>query len=250
MSCAAGELCQLSNQTPVAPYDHPCRGGCGGRLHGICGEVAVEGEGEEMHRICHACLSSEQASNAAAGKRKAQDAGGILKHTNAGGGKKADRTAPRTRLALAQKMEVLADLDKKATQETVADKFKCGLRTIQSIKEKREAIVREAALAKGSRKSHRRGDFPDVRASAAVLLVGSFLNEFFLPLQQESAGGFFLYSYFRMISLCWSFFYVLFLRMKAFASVSSMGSFFLVHSLLFFFTPFLNVFVSQSPPLP
>ena len=97
MPCAAGELCQLSNQTPAAPHGHPCRGGCGGRLHGICGEVAVEGEGEEMHRICHACLSSKQASTAAAGKRKAQDAGGILKRTNAGEGKKADRTAPRTR---------------------------------------------------------------------------------------------------------------------------------------------------------
>ena len=118
MPCAAGELCQLSNQTPVAPHGHPCRGGCGGRLHDICGEMAVQGEGEEMHRICHACLSSKQASTAAAGKRKAQDAGGILKRANAGEGKKAGRTAPRTRLTLAQKTEVLADLDKKATQES------------------------------------------------------------------------------------------------------------------------------------
>ena len=43
---------------------------------------------------------------------------------NAGGGGKVDRTAPRTRLTLAQKMEVLADLDKKVNQETVADTFK------------------------------------------------------------------------------------------------------------------------------
>ena len=143
-----------------------------------------------MHRIRHACLSSKQASTAAASKRKAQDAGGILKRTNAGGGKMADRTAPRTRLNLAEKMEVLADLDKKATQETVADKFKCGARTIQSIKQKREAIVREAALAKGSRKSNPRRHFAEVRASAAVFFV-SFLNELFLPVQQESAVFFF-----------------------------------------------------------
>eukprot|EP00904_Undaria_pinnatifida_P009149 jgi/Undpi1/5364/HiC_scaffold_2.g00645.m1 len=157
-----------------------------------------------MHRICHACFSSKQASTAAAGKRKAQDAGGILKRTNAGGGKKADRNAPRTRLTLAQKMEALPDLDKKATQETVADKFKCGVRTIQSIKQKREAIVWEAALAKGSRKSTRRGDFPedeedDDDGNAADGNVGggaaepppsyAELSQYFAPLESYAAAS-------------------------------------------------------------
>ena len=72
MPYAAGELCLQHNHTPVDPHGHQCRGGCGGRLHGNCGEV--EGE-SEIHRICPACVSSKQASTAAAGKRKAQGAG-------------------------------------------------------------------------------------------------------------------------------------------------------------------------------
>ena len=128
-----------------------------------------------MHRIYHACLSSQQASTIAEGKRKAQDASGIPKRMKAGGGKKVDRSAPGTRLTLNQKMEVLADLDKKATQETVADKFECGVRTIQSIKhKKREAIEPEAALARGSRKSNRPADFPEV--GTCVLLFSSLTH--------------------------------------------------------------------------
>ena len=74
MPCAAAELCLISNLTPKAPDGHQCRGGCGGRLHGICGEVEEEGE-SEINRLCPACYSSKQASTAAAGKRKAEDAG-------------------------------------------------------------------------------------------------------------------------------------------------------------------------------
>ena len=54
MPCAAGELCTLKELTPVAPDGHPCRGGCGGRLHGLCGEPEQEG-GSEIHRICPRC---------------------------------------------------------------------------------------------------------------------------------------------------------------------------------------------------
>ena len=48
------------------------------------------------------------------GKRKAQEAGCILKRTKAVGGEKADRCAPRTRLSLDRKMEVLPDLHQSA----------------------------------------------------------------------------------------------------------------------------------------
>ena len=78
MPCAAGELCLNPDHTPVDPDGHQCRGRCGGRLHGCCGDV--EGE-HEIHRICPACVSSKQASTAAAGKRKAQGAGSIPKRT-------------------------------------------------------------------------------------------------------------------------------------------------------------------------
>ena len=112
MQCAAGELCHLSTCTSKAAGGHQCRGGCGGRLHGICGEVE-EGE-SEMKGVCHTRWSFQQAATAAMGKRKAQEAGCILKRTKAVGGEKADRCAPRTRLSLDRKMEVLPDLHQSA----------------------------------------------------------------------------------------------------------------------------------------
>ena len=81
------------------------------------------------------------------------------------------------RLSLEQKMEILATLDKKCSQNTVADKFKCAVRTVQSIKKNRAAIEGDAALAKGSRKSNRSGDFPEVSAAAAVFFF--FPHAFF-----------------------------------------------------------------------
>ena len=121
MPCAAGELCHLSTCTPKGPDGHQCQGGCGGRLHGISGEVEEDGE-SEMNRICHTCLSSQQPATAATGKRKAQEAGCIPKRTKAVGGKKADRSAPRTRLSLDQKMEVLSDLHQSAqTRASIED---------------------------------------------------------------------------------------------------------------------------------
>ena len=97
---------------PPTPDGHQCRGGCGGRLHGICGEVEEEGE-SEINCICHTCLHSQQAATAATGKRKAQKAGCIPKRTQAAGGKKADRSAPRTRLSLDQR-SVLSDFHQSA----------------------------------------------------------------------------------------------------------------------------------------
>ena len=84
MPCAAGEFCLPRNLTPKAPDGHQCRGGCGGRRHGICGDVEEDGE-SELNRICPACVSSKQASTVAAGKRKAQDAGCIPKLTKEDG---------------------------------------------------------------------------------------------------------------------------------------------------------------------
>ena len=39
--------------------DMPCRGLCGGRLHGICGEVEDPDGGNEMHRIRHSCVATK-----------------------------------------------------------------------------------------------------------------------------------------------------------------------------------------------
>ena len=71
MPCAAGDLCQLPNEELIAPNGHECghecRGGCGGRLHGLCGEVE-DGSDTPTHRICHTCISKRSPSNSA--KRK------------------------------------------------------------------------------------------------------------------------------------------------------------------------------------
>ena len=71
MPCAAGDLCQLPNEELIAPNGHECghecRGGCGGRLHGLCGELE-DGSDTPTHRICHTCISKRSPSNSA--KRK------------------------------------------------------------------------------------------------------------------------------------------------------------------------------------
>ena len=63
MPCAEGELCaHQPDSTPQDPHGHRCQGGCGGRLHGICGSIFDDNN--ENHRICSACVAK-------AGKRKA-----------------------------------------------------------------------------------------------------------------------------------------------------------------------------------
>ena len=116
-------------------------------VYQVCGEVEQGGE-SEINSLCPTCFSSKETSTASAGKRKAQDAGFLPKRT----GRKADKSAKRTRLSLDQKMEVLAALDMKCSQETVADKFKCAVRTVQSIKKNRAALKAGAELAKGTRR--------------------------------------------------------------------------------------------------
>ncbi|CAN0092626.1 unnamed protein product, partial [Scytosiphon promiscuus] len=47
-TCADGELCKGLSKELHGNSGHPCRAGCGGRLHGICGEVE-DPEGNEMN---------------------------------------------------------------------------------------------------------------------------------------------------------------------------------------------------------
>ena len=73
MSCAAVEPCKIPDPT-AEPQGHRCRGGCGDRLHGICGDAEQEGD-SKLQRICPTCASKQStkaASTAAAGKREAQ----------------------------------------------------------------------------------------------------------------------------------------------------------------------------------
>ena len=56
MPCADGELCLVPANSPKDPDGHGCQGGCGGRLHGICGSIADDVN--ENHRMCSACVNA------------------------------------------------------------------------------------------------------------------------------------------------------------------------------------------------
>ena len=73
MPCAAGEVCKLPDVELIAPdgrdcCGHECRGGCGDKLHGICGEVEDPDGDSPTHRVCHMRISNRNLSNPA--KRK------------------------------------------------------------------------------------------------------------------------------------------------------------------------------------
>ena len=120
MPCAAGELCLIPDQSLGPNQGDGCRGGCGGRLHGLCGEQEEE-DGSELYRICSTCASKRfagAASKAVAGKPKTREnATSGSKREKGGAGKKADRTAPRTRLSVEEKMALLAEVDNGISQE-------------------------------------------------------------------------------------------------------------------------------------
>ena len=101
MPCAAGDLCQLPNEELIAPNGHECghecRGGCGGRLHGLCGEVE-DGSDTPTHRICHTCISKRSPSNSA--KRK--EGQGFLQ-PDARKKKKTQESGSRKRLSFEEK---------------------------------------------------------------------------------------------------------------------------------------------------
>ena len=69
MPFAAGELCLWQDSTPKEPGGYTGREGCGGRLHGNCGDLDQGGD-TEMQRICPTCVAAKQSSQATTGKRK------------------------------------------------------------------------------------------------------------------------------------------------------------------------------------
>ena len=130
MPCAAGDLCQLPNEELIAPNGHECghecRGGCGGRLHGLCGEVE-DGSDTPTHRICHTCISKRSPSNSA--KRK--EGQGFLQ-PDARKKKKTQESGSRKRLSFEEKLEIIKLLDSMVARPEVARRFGCGITAIAS----------------------------------------------------------------------------------------------------------------------
>ena len=178
MPCAAGELFG-SSPHPQAPDGHECRGKCGGRLHGLCGEADPDCD-NPMQRVRHDCLAAKRSSEGKgkavkpqAGKHKASDTGGVgagpWKNAKSGTDntdKKQDKSAPRTRLSNAQKVDIFGLLDRKVSHLVIADRYGCGPRAVSRIAENRVSITKLVASAStkaSSCKSNRSAGFPEVR---------------------------------------------------------------------------------------
>lgn len=148
------------DHTPEASEytNHPCRGVCGGYLHGCCGEMDSSGD-SEMHRICHSCLGevAEQSKSASDGKRCAT---GDVGTSN----KKKQKT--RTRLTLRQKGEVLDLVDKNIAHDEISLKYSCAERTVKNVARHREKIRNQLASCVGreGHKSIRPLMYPEVGA--------------------------------------------------------------------------------------
>ena len=128
-------LCQLPNIELIAPNGrdcgHKCRGGCGGKLHGTCGEVEDPDGDNDNHRICHTCTSNRSLLNPAK-RKQGQDfvrPRASKKTSGAAGAKK-----PRKRLNLGEKLEVLALLDGKVSYAEIARRYGCGTTAIGTVK--------------------------------------------------------------------------------------------------------------------
>lgn len=184
MPCAAGALCHVKERTPEAPDGHECKGGCGGRLHALCGEMEEEEEEDgsnKLHRICFACVHNARqpavggASNAGAGKRKGaadtEEGYGDLYGSPKRAKEHGDKSASRKRLTLDEKLEILALLDHGAiTQGEISNRYGCKPRTVRLIKAERKKLEDQIGkerkprkARRGSTKSNRAEDRPEVR---------------------------------------------------------------------------------------
>ncbi|CAB1113692.1 unnamed protein product [Ectocarpus sp. CCAP 1310/34] len=177
--CADQELCKLPNR-PLGEKDgHECRLGCGGRLHGICGEPEEEG-GQEIHRVCNPCIakkqktpgSSKQPKRASPESELAGDGAAAKKTKPAGKAAGKAGKSTRTRLNFGQQLEVLKLLDEKTTYAEIARRYSISTSAISLIKGKRQQLEQAAATNARSTtsKSSRRGDFPELEKDVLALI--------------------------------------------------------------------------------
>ena len=168
MPCAAGELCKLADVELIAPdgraCGHECRGGCGGKLHGICGEVEDPDGDSPAHRICHTCISKRSLSNPAKRKQGQGSQGFVLPGAATKKSRASGATKPRKRLNLGEKLEVLELLDKKVSYADTSRRYGCGTTAVGTRKAQRETLKAAAANLSHnvSTKTVRTGEFPEV----------------------------------------------------------------------------------------
>ena len=130
-----------------------CRGVCGGRLHGLFGEVEDPDSDGAMLRICQTCAIAKATTtgwssagmSTRAGERKVDDTrgrGGLRsskKHAS------ASESKSRIRLTFGHKIDILVLLAEKVTYGEIARRFKCGTTAISNIVKERAALEGDSA---------------------------------------------------------------------------------------------------------
>ena len=154
MPWADGELCKLSDVALGQTEGHVCRGGCGGRMHSICGEVKDPDGGNEMYRICHSCATKKKAQTSSPlsnpPKRKEAKGGFPTPGTRKKSTPTAAARGARTRLNFGQKLEVLKLLDQKVAHPKKARRLNCGTTAIGTIRKNRATLLAGAAASSHS----------------------------------------------------------------------------------------------------
>ena len=198
MPCAAGELCNLADVELIAPNErecgHECRGGCGGRLHGMCGEVEDTDSDNPNNHICHTCISKRSLSNPAK-RKQGQDfiqPGTSKKHKPGASGVRCEEAPKAARPWGNTKLQIAELLEQKVPYTEIARRFGCGTTAVGSVKQQRETLKAAAATQSrsSSSKSARGGDFLRGETVTAPPPY-SDLSEFFGPLEDvaQSAGN-------------------------------------------------------------
>lgn len=147
-ACADLELCKLPGKLLGEKDGHGCRGSCGGRLHGICGEPEDVEADTEMHRICTPCLAKKQkaADSSKQSTKRASPASGFLKAGAAAKKKPPAAKGTRTRLDFSQKLEIIKLLDSKVTYSEIERRYNCSTSAIGLIKRERKKLEEQGEL--------------------------------------------------------------------------------------------------------
>ena len=145
MPCTAGELCTLTRLTPGPPESI---------VAGFTAFVArwrIQMTSDNpMHRVCHEGCR-ERPRGRAIKYRQGGPGGGTVKEREIWFRKNGQNRV--SRVAFSGPLEVLQLLDRRATHNTIAGRFKCGLRTFSRVREERRPVYHPGA---GSKPKHYR----------------------------------------------------------------------------------------------
>ncbi|CAM9431297.1 unnamed protein product [Choristocarpus tenellus] len=223
MPCGAKDHCLIPNLTPGPPHFTPDKCRCGCYLHGICG-IMVRDRNGETNRVCFKCHTPEEgvsderinddgpthvsASSSLStrsdivGKKGGSNLGASAANTisddvlsNGAKRKGKQKATPggaekRTRLTLIQKGEVLDLLGGKDMDKAkVAERYGVGVRTVARIlANKKELEMQLLAGGKGDEKAVRKPQFPEV--DSMVLGFVEEARRAGLPVSRETIRSF------------------------------------------------------------